>query len=376
MIMKKRSQVEVFLYAVVFLVFGCTKDKEVQPVIKPTAPTGIVAMPGDGQAIIQFTPPSNAGSANIIGYTVTSIPGNLTASGLKSPITITGLTNGISYQFRVVAVNAGGIGEESALSNTIVPVSAAVVNRVCSVMSISRYNNGAKSDYALTVFYDFVNRPTRMVMYDSLRKIKDYEASFVYQSDGIVIDQHQSFKFDPTTQQIRSYTTKENLADPNSDVLLYTYTYNDSGYLISKNQFINQSQKPIYTTTYNYDNNNLLVGCTMVLASTNKKVLESTVTYETSRVIKSFIYTFPDGFESFKFSPIFNYGKKMKYPVKTMVTRLYDPANNSLLDTWTSSFGSYTFTPENYVSQGVQSGDLQQGFGFFYGKIGVTYLCQ
>jgi hypothetical protein len=66
----------------------------------------------------------------------------------------------------------------------------------------------------------------------------------------------------------------------------------------------------------------------------------------------------------------------MKYPVKTMVTKIYDPNNNSVLDTWTSSYGSYTFTPENYVSQGVQSGDLQQGFGFFYGRIGFTYLCQ
>ena len=53
-------------------------------------------------------------------------------------------------------------------------------------------------------------------MYDSLRKIKEYEASFVYQSDAIVIDQQQSFKIDPNTQQIRSYTTKENLSNSNS----------------------------------------------------------------------------------------------------------------------------------------------------------------
>jgi hypothetical protein len=374
--MKKGNIIQLFFLTTLLFIFGCTKDKEVQPIAKPTAPTSIVATPGDGQAIIQFAAPLNATSANIIGYTVTSTPGNITASGIKSPITVIGLTNGTSYQFKVVAVNSGGVGEESVSSNTVVPFSAATINKVCSVMSISRYNNGAKSDYALTVFYDFVNRPIRMIMYDSIRKIKEYEASFIYQSDAIVIDQHQSFKIDPTTQQIRSYTTKENLSNSNSDTYLYTYTYNDSGYLVAKNQFINSSQKPIYTTNYNYDNNNLLIGCTMVLASTNKKVLESTVTYETTRIIKSFVYSFPDGFESFKFSPILNYGKKMKYPVKTMVTKLYDPNNNNLLDTWTSSYGSYTFTPENYVSQGVQSGDLQQGFGFFYGKIGFTYLCQ
>lgn len=374
--MKKGIIIQTFFLTTLLFIVSCTKNEEVQPIAKPTAPTNIVATPGDGQATIQFTAPLNAASANIIGYTVTSVPGNITASGIKSPITVIGLTNGTSYQFKVVAVNSRGIGEESVSSNAVVPISAAAMNKVCSVMSISRYNNGAKSDYALTVFYDFVNRPTRMVMYDSLRKIKEYEASFVYQSDAIVIDQQQSFKIDPNTQQIRSYTTKENLSNSNSDTYLYTYTYNDSGYLIVKNQFINGSSKPIYTTNYNYDNNNLLIGCTMVLSSTNKKVLESTITYETTRIIKSFIYTFPDGFESFKFSPIFNYGKKMKYPVKTMVTKIYDPNNNSVLDTWTSSYGSYTFTPENYVSQGVQSGDLQQGFGFFYGRIGFTYLCQ
>lgn len=374
--MKKIKLVKIIFCSTLFFVFSCSKYKELIPVVKPTAPTVIVALPGDGQATVQFTSPSNASSVNIIGYTVTSTPGNITASGIKSPITITGLTNGVSYQFKVVAVNSGGIGDESVLSNTIVPISSAVINSLCSVVSISRFNNGAKSDYALTVFYDFVNRPSRMVMYDSLKKIKEYEASFVYQSDAIVIDQHQVFKIDPTTQQVRSYATKENLANNNSDNFLYTYTYNDSGYLVSKNQHINGSLKPIYTTTYNYDNSNLLIGCTMILASTNKKVLESTVTYETSRVIKSFIYSFPDGFESFKFSPVLNYGKKMKYPVKTMVTKIYDPSNNTLLDTWTSSYGSYTFTPENYVSQGVHSGDFQQGFGFFYGKIGITYLCQ
>ena len=114
----------------------------------------------------------------------------------------------------------------------------------------------------------------------------------------------------------------------------------------------------------------------MVLTSTNQKLLESTITYETSKIIKSFIYNFPDGFESFKFSPILNFGKKMKYPVKTMVTKLYDPSKNTLLDTWTSSFGSYSYTSDNYINQGTQTGDLQQGFGIFYGKTSFTYLCQ
>jgi|JI10StandDraft_1071094.scaffolds.fasta_scaffold118938_2 hypothetical protein len=375
-IINQHQLTQAIYLGILFFILSCSKKDSSPVIVRPSAPTNIEATAGDGQATIRFSPPTNNGGANIIGYTVVSVPGNITASGLQSPITITGLTNGVTYQFKVVATNSSGIGDESVLSNSITPIAAIIVNRTCSVVSISRYNNGTQSDYAMTVFYDFINRPVRMIMYDSLRKVKEYEASFVYQSDAIVIDQNQSFKIDPTTQQIRSFITRDNLADPNSDVFLYEYIYNDSGYLTTKNKFINGSQKPIYTTTYVYDNNNLLIGCNMVLTSTNQKLLESTITYETSKIIKSFIYNFPDGFESFKFSPILNFGKKMKYPVKTMVTKLYDPSRNTILDTWTSSFGSYSYTSNNYINQGTQTGDLQQGFGMFYGKTSFTYLCQ
>lgn len=362
-----------FLFFILFLL-GCSKKDTTPSIVRPSAPTNIEATAGDGTATIRFSPPSNNGGANIISYTVISIPGNITATGLNSPITVTGLTNGTSYQFKVVATNSSGNGEESGLSNSIIPT-AIISNKACFVTKISRYNNGNNSDYAMSIFYDYVNRPVRMILYDSVRKVKEYEASFVYQSDAIIIDQFQSFKIDPTTQKIRSFSTKENLADSKSDNYLYEYIYNDSGYLVTKNQYINGSLKPIYTTTYIYDNTNLLVGCNMVLASTNKKVLESTITYETSRIIKGSMYYFPDGFESYKFSPFLNYGKKMRYPIKTMVTKIYNPSNSDLLDTWSSSFNSYSYSADNYVAQGLHSGDLQQGFGLFYGKTSFTYLC-
>lgn len=373
----ERSNIVRTLYILLIIFFlGCSKKVDVVAVTPPAKPTGVFAIAGDAQASISFSAPTNNGGANIIGYTVISTPGNITATGLQSPITVIGLTNGITYSFNVVATNSAGIGESSASSNLVTPSSKTIVNKTCSILTINRYNNGTISDYAMTVSYDFINRPIRMVLYDSLRKTKDFDASFVYQSDAILIDQYQSFKIDPTTQQIRSFTTKEDLNNPKSDNYLYQYLYNDSGYLVTKNIYINASQKPIYITTYVYDNNFLLTGCKMVLASTNKIILESSITYETSKIVKSFIYTFPDGFESNVFSTIFNYGRKMKYPVKTMVTKLYDPSNNNLLDTWSSNFSSYTYTVDNYVSQGVQSGDLQQGFSLFYGKTSFNYLCQ
>lgn len=87
----------------------------------PVAPTDVTAIAGKGQAIISFTAPTDNGGSGITGYIVTSNPGNIIANGIDSPITITGLTNGINYTFTVKAVNIVGYGIESSASNGVTP---------------------------------------------------------------------------------------------------------------------------------------------------------------------------------------------------------------------------------------------------------------
>ena len=87
----------------------------------PGAPTIGAATAGNAQATVSFTAPASNGGSVITGYTVTSSPGNLTASGTASPITVTGLTNGTAYTFTVTATNAIGTGPASAVSNSVTP---------------------------------------------------------------------------------------------------------------------------------------------------------------------------------------------------------------------------------------------------------------
>jgi hypothetical protein len=84
----------------------------------PAAPTNLVATPGDGEASIAFTAPSDGGSP-ITNYEYI----NLDASGAAfepflpavttSPVTIAGLPNGTTLHIRLRAVNAVGPGAES-----------------------------------------------------------------------------------------------------------------------------------------------------------------------------------------------------------------------------------------------------------------------
>jgi hypothetical protein len=86
----------------------------------PDAPSNVVATSGNAQASVSFTTPFNGGSP-ITGYKVTSTPSTTTITGTTPPIVFTGLANGTSYTFRVVATNVKGDSLASESSNAVTP---------------------------------------------------------------------------------------------------------------------------------------------------------------------------------------------------------------------------------------------------------------
>lgn len=84
-------------------------------------PTSVSATAGNTQATVSFTLPAYDGKG-IATYIATSSPGGLTGSGLSSPITVTGLTNGTAYTFTVTTVTGYGVSAISVSSNSVTPV--------------------------------------------------------------------------------------------------------------------------------------------------------------------------------------------------------------------------------------------------------------
>ena len=92
----------------------------------PGAPIVGMAQAGDASATVAFTPPTYAGGSTIVYYTVTSNPATIPQSGIGSPISMHGLTNGVAYTFTVTATNSLGTSVASTSSNSVTPVSGLI----------------------------------------------------------------------------------------------------------------------------------------------------------------------------------------------------------------------------------------------------------
>jgi chitinase len=92
----------------------------------PSAPAAPTAVAGDAQATVSWQPPARTGTSPISAYTVTSNPGAIraTADGATTQTVVTGLTNGVSYTFTVVATNGAGDSPASLPSNAVTPSAA------------------------------------------------------------------------------------------------------------------------------------------------------------------------------------------------------------------------------------------------------------
>jgi len=117
----------------------------VTPRTTPSAPTGLVATPGDGSVEVAFTPGSDGG-ASITNYKYSIDDGanwsTRSPSSTTSPISITGLVNGTTYTIKLLAVNAAGDGAASS-AVSVTPSSVGVVWTSRTAASVATWSSVA-----------------------------------------------------------------------------------------------------------------------------------------------------------------------------------------------------------------------------------------
>jgi Domain of unknown function (DUF4082)/Fibronectin type III domain/Bacterial Ig domain len=92
----------------------------------PTSPTGVSAAVASGQASVSWTTPAEEGGGPITKYTVTPYIGStaqtpVSVTAPANSATVTGLTNGTAYTFKVSATNSVGTSAASAASAAATP---------------------------------------------------------------------------------------------------------------------------------------------------------------------------------------------------------------------------------------------------------------
>lgn len=126
----------------------------ITPATVPNPPTNVTGVSGNQQVTVSWNAPANNGGSPITGYTVTSNPGSISASSSTTTATVTGLTNGTAYTFRVVATNAVGNSGLSSPSAAVTPatvpdaptnVVATAEDEAASITFTPPANNGGAS---------------------------------------------------------------------------------------------------------------------------------------------------------------------------------------------------------------------------------------
>lgn len=247
----------------------------------------------------------------------------------------------------------------------------------CILSGISQVNSGTKTEFALTALYDVSSNVKRISAYDSTTSESTFRADFNYvTADSIVIDPYQYIKLD-AGKRVILFSTKSDLVNPSiADDYKCKYSYNSQGYLTTRDVYINNYSLPNFSTSYTYTNNLLTNSTTRSVSSGNLKVMESDITYDNTINIKNWIYTFPDATIESKYTSVLNFGNRAVYPVKKVVTKIYNPLTGVLMDTWTTNYGAYRVSENGNVTYGEATGDLQQGIAVFFGKTHFYYNCQ
>jgi Concanavalin A-like lectin/glucanases superfamily/Fibronectin type III domain len=128
----------------------------------PAAPSNVVAVAGDARAVLNWSQPNSLLDIPIASYAIQYRAGSGTwqtfavQQSSSRFATVTGLANGVSYNFRVKAISAIGESEFSDASNSVSPTAATPISQNRVLIHFdgngSTFTDSSGMNHALTAF--------------------------------------------------------------------------------------------------------------------------------------------------------------------------------------------------------------------------------
>jgi hypothetical protein len=216
---------------------------------------------------------------------------------------------------------------------------------------------------------------TLINMYDSLSATLEFYLKPVYRNDSIFINSDEYFIVDANKRILKMH----GLLDPTDPLSLpfdVFYTYNATGYLVTKTYFLTISPTvPFYKVDYTYAGAGNLTRMTAVNLPVGDLHMDADLTYYNLTVPKRFIYIFPDEIKYPQFTQFFNFGSRNFNAVKDMKVRNYDPGN-VVRDSIVSTFSNYRMSNDTYILSVQMGGDDQPSIPALAGKLSFKYHCK
>jgi uncharacterized repeat protein (TIGR01451 family) len=219
----------------------------------PSAPTNVIAQPGDTQAFVTWTVSASNGGKPITSYTISVL-----ANGVPTGQTVTvpppafgsntdstlvgGLTNGTPYTFTVHATNIAGNSPESAPSAPITTSSANIPSLTISMTGpTSESVTPAQATYTITVTNTSHFPANNVNVTDTLSQIPNNISLITRDATGLVtVSLTANEQFAPNMQVVIA-----GVADPSfngtftivNTPTASTFTYNQPGFPVASSSF-------------------------------------------------------------------------------------------------------------------------------------------
>jgi hypothetical protein len=246
-----------------------------------------------------------------------------------------------------------------------------IINKVTAVDTITLKGSSALN-YNFNIVGDKILGINRV---DSVTANTIFTSSPIYSGDTIRINGNQYFTLD-ANKRIVQLLGYEDPYDVTSNIFMYNYSYNNTGYLIKKTK-----SNPIFPTfieeqtEYTYTNNNL-TNIVTKLPLINTTILEVSIDYDLSKQPFNYFNVLPDCDELVPYIAVINMGIKSKNAASKITIKNFNVLTGTLVNTTTTNYINYKYSLDNYVLSVDANGYNIPAIPLQNGRNKFSYFCK